>query len=155
MNWYIKKFSELSTNELYKILQERVNIFVVEQNCPYPEIDGKDLESYHLFVEKDDRVIAYTRLLPAGLAYQQASIGRVLVIESFRNTGLGKDIMEKSIEFLTDQLQEKEIKIQAQEYALKFYESFDFKAVSDVYPEDDIPHVDMVRKSDDTQINNC
>lgn len=150
MNWYIKRFSELSTNELYKILQERVNIFVVEQNCPYPEIDGKDLESYHLFVEKGDRVIAYTRLLPAGLAYQQASIGRVLVVESFRNTGLGKDIMEKSIEFLTDQLQEKEIKIQAQEYALKFYESFGFKAVSDVYPEDDIPHVDMVRKSEDT-----
>lgn len=149
MNWYIKKFTELSTNELYKILQERVNVFVVEQNCPYPEMDGKDPQSYHLFVEEDDKIIAYTRLLPAGLAYQQASIGRVLVNEHFRNTGLGKQIMDKSIEFLTDQLQEKEIKIQAQEYALKFYESFGFKAVSDVYPEDNIPHVDMVIKSRD------
>ncbi|WP_280770282.1 GNAT family N-acetyltransferase [Salipaludibacillus daqingensis] len=144
MEWYIKRFEELSTSELYKILQERVNVFVVEQNCPYPEVDGKDPKAYHLYVKKEEKVIAYTRLLPAGVAYEQASIGRVLVEQSYRNTGLGRDIMNKSIEFLTTELREHAIKIQAQEYALKFYESFGFRAVSDVYLEDDIPHVDMV-----------
>ncbi|PYZ92300.1 GNAT family N-acetyltransferase [Salipaludibacillus keqinensis] len=144
MNWHIKKFNELTTDELYSILRERVNVFVVEQNCPYPEIDGKDSQSYHLFVREKGKIIAYTRLLPAGISYSQASIGRVLVIEEYRNTGLGKKIMKRSIDYLHQELKENEIKIQAQEYALQFYESFGFKPVSKVYLEDDIPHVDMV-----------
>ncbi|WP_416148832.1 GNAT family N-acetyltransferase [Salipaludibacillus sp. HK11] len=144
MNFYIKEFEELSTHQLYKILQERINVFVVEQNCAYPEVDGKDPQSYHLFAEENNDIVAYTRLLPAGVAYRQASIGRVLVIEPLRKTGLGKEIMERSIAFLSEQLLEKEIKIQAQEYALRFYQSFGFEPISEVYLEDDIPHLDMV-----------
>ncbi|MCE7791589.1 GNAT family N-acetyltransferase [Salipaludibacillus sp. CUR1] len=146
MDWYIKKFEELTANELYALLRERVNVFVVEQNCPYPEVDDKDQASYHLYAKKNGEVVAYTRLLPAGVSYEQASIGRVLVKESCRKTGLGRELMERSMDFLKNHLKEKEVKLQAQEYAMHFYGSFGFKPVSEVYLEDDIPHVDMVWK---------
>ncbi|RKL66208.1 GNAT family N-acetyltransferase [Salipaludibacillus neizhouensis] len=145
MDWYIKKFHDLTTLELYQILHERVNVFVVEQECPYPEIDNKDQDSYHLFAKENDEIITYARLLPLGISYEkQASIGRVLVRHDYRNTGLGKKLMERGLEFLKEQLHEKEIKLQAQEYAQKFYASFGFRPISEVYPEDDIPHIDML-----------
>jgi ElaA protein len=146
MDWYIKKFEDLTASELYDLLRERVNVFVVEQNCPYPEVDDKDQSSYHLYAKKNGEVVAYTRLLPAGVSYEQAAIGRVLVKESWRKTGLGRELMERSMDFFKNQLKEKEIKLQAQEYAMDFYGSFGFKPVSEVYLEDDIPHVDMVWK---------
>lgn len=146
MNWIIKTFSELTTDELYKILQLRNEVFIVEQECPYQDIDGKDNESYHIFLEKDNEVIAYSRILKKGISYEQASIGRVIVKKDYRGGNIAKDMLLKSISFIENSLHEKEIKIQAQAYLDKFYSSLGFKKISDVYLEDNIPHMDMLYK---------
>lgn len=146
MNWIIKTFSELTTDELYKILQLRNEVFIVEQECPYQDIDGKDNESYHIFLEKDNEVIAYSRILKKGISYEQASIGRVIVKKDYRGGNIAKDMLLKSISFIENSLHEKEIKIQAQAYLDKFYSSLRFKKISDVYLEDNIPHMDMLYK---------
>lgn len=144
MQWHLKSFEQLSADEIYRILQERVGVFMLEQNCLYPEIDGKDPQCMHLFAEKDGQIAAYARLLPPGVAYTQASIGRVLVHEAFRGQGLAQELLTRAIAFLTEESGEKEIKIQAQHYLEKFYGSFGFSPISEVYPEDGIPHVDML-----------
>lgn len=142
--WYIKAFHELSTKELYAILQVRTDVFVVEQNCPYLEVDGKDLHSFHLYKEVNGHIMAYLRILPPGVSYEQSSIGRVLVAKTHRRQGLGYELVQKGIDFIHYELHEHEIKIQAQHYLRAFYASFGFQAVSDVYLEDDIPHLDMI-----------
>ncbi len=144
MNWKIKTFNELSNVELYTILNERTAVFVVEQNCPYLEVDGKDIESYHLFAEKEGEIVVYARLLPAGISYTQASIGRVLVKKDYRGQGHAQDLLNKAIAFIHDELKEPAIKIQAQSHLEKFYASFGFKSISSEYLEDDIPHIDML-----------
>jgi len=144
--WYLKAFDELSTKELYAILKERTNVFVVEQNCPYLEVDGKDEASYHLFKEVNGDIAAYLRILPPGVSYTESSIGRVLVKKEYRGQGLAYEMMQKGIDFIHNELQHRDIKIQAQDYLRAFYGSFGFKAVSDVYLEDNIPHIDMVMK---------
>lgn len=145
--WSIKKFDELSTKELYAILKERTDVFVVEQACPYPEVDGKDLASYHLYKEQDGEIVAYLRVLPAGVSYDEASIGRVLVKKDYRGQGLAQQLLENALRFLEDELHETTIKIQAQDYLRKFYGSFGFEVISETYLEDDIPHVDMLKKA--------
>ncbi|MBU9711413.1 GNAT family N-acetyltransferase [Evansella tamaricis] len=147
MGWNIRTFGELTTEELYKILMERVSIFVVEQECPYPEIDGKDELALHLFLEKDGKIAAYARLFKGGDYYEEASIGRILVKDSFRKTGLGKDLLSRAISIIQDEWKEKEIKIQAQNYLRDFYSSFGFRPITEIYLEDNIPHVDMVLKN--------
>ncbi|CAM3835978.1 GNAT family N-acetyltransferase [Alkalicoccus chagannorensis] len=142
--WYERAFGDLTTAQLYDILKARVDVFVVEQECAYPEIDGKDERSIHLFVQDSDGTAAYARLVPAGIGYAEPSIGRVLVRKSLRGTGLGREVMRRAVE-LMDEQGEPVITIQAQNYAKAFYESFGFEAVSEVYLEDDIPHVDMKR----------
>jgi len=122
-----------------------VNVFVLEQACLYPEVDGKDPQCYHLFAEKDGDIAAYCRLLPPGVAYDQASIGRVLVGNDYRGQGLAQELMQRAVGFLTEELGETQIKIQAQHYLEKFYGTFGFEPISEVYPEDGIPHVDMLR----------
>lgn len=144
MQWHLKSFEQLSGDEVYRILQARVSVFMLEQNCLYPEIDGKDGQSHHLFAEQNGQIAAYCRLLPPGLSYPQASIGRVLVADDFRGGGLARELMTRAIAFLVEELGEREIKIQAQHYLENFYGSFGFRAISDVYPEDGIPHVDML-----------
>ncbi|MEW4369360.1 GNAT family N-acetyltransferase [Paenibacillus kandeliae] len=144
MTWYIKHFNELNTTELYCILKERTDIFVVEQNCPYPEVDGKDIHCYHLFKWEDEQIVAYARLLPPGIAYTQASIGRVIVKASHRGQGLAGDLFARAIHYIQQQLNETEIKIQAQEYLCTFYGSYGFEPISESYLEDGIPHVDML-----------
>ncbi|PTL37574.1 GNAT family N-acetyltransferase [Alkalicoccus saliphilus] len=143
MKWHIKKFEDFSPEELYRILQIRVEVFVVEQNCPYPEIDGKDKDCWHLYAEEHGEILAYARLLPPGLSYEEAAIGRVLVAEVYRGSGLGKELMEQSVAFLNDKMNYSSIRLQAQEYAEKFYSSFGFQRISETYLEDNIPHVDM------------
>lgn len=145
VNWHIKTFNELTSDELYRILQVRVDIFVVEQNCPYPEVDGKDRNCWHIFAEKNEEILAYTRLLPPGLSYKEAAVGRVLVKKEYRGTGMGRELMTRSVDFLNKTLDEPEIRLQAQEYAENFYGSFGFERISETYLEDDIPHVDMKR----------
>ncbi|MGD6832871.1 GNAT family N-acetyltransferase [Sutcliffiella halmapala] len=144
MTWYIKRFDDLSNMELYNILKERTSVFVVEQNCPYPEVDGKDPQSSHLFKEEYGEIIAYLRVLPPGVSYKEASIGRVLVKKEFRGQGLAVELLRRGLDFIHDELKEDIVKIQAQDYLRKFYGSFGFKAITETYLEDDIPHVDML-----------
>ncbi|MED4038481.1 GNAT family N-acetyltransferase [Niallia taxi] len=144
MNWTIKAFNELTANEVYTILQERTAVFVVEQNCPYLEVDGKDIQSFHLLAEKNGEIAAYCRVLPAGISYEKASIGRVLVKKEYRGHGLAYELLNKAIAFIRDELKEPAIQISAQSHLEKFYASFGFQATSNEYLEDDIPHIDML-----------
>ncbi|URZ04678.1 GNAT family N-acetyltransferase [Clostridium felsineum] len=146
MNLRIKKFNQLSVEELYKILALRNKIFIVEQKCSYLDCDNKDLKSYHLFYEENGEIIAYLRILEKGISYDEISIGRVAVKKEYRGKGIAKEMLLKAIEFIELDLMEDTIKIQAQAYLLDFYSSLGFKAVSEKYPEDDIPHIDMLYK---------
>ncbi|MEB1809326.1 MAG: GNAT family N-acetyltransferase [Bacillaceae bacterium] len=149
MEWKLKTFEELTNLEVYNILKERTNVFVVEQNCPYEEVDGYDLVSHHLFKEFNGEVVAYLRILPKHTKYKECSIGRVIVKKEFRGTGLAKEMLKRAITIIENDLNDTEIKIQAQQYLEHFYGSFGFKTISDVYLEDDIPHIDMIYKSSD------
>ncbi|MHA7136642.1 GNAT family N-acetyltransferase [Rossellomorea arthrocnemi] len=144
MNWKLKSFNELSTHELYGILQVRTQVFVVEQECPYLEVDGKDLHSYHLYKEENGEMVAYARLLPTGVSYKEASIGRVLVKDDHRSKGLASELVRRGLDFIHDELGERTVKIQAQEYLREFYGSYGFKAITDTYLDDGIPHIDMI-----------
>ncbi|MGE1143274.1 GNAT family N-acetyltransferase [Bacillus pumilus] len=144
VNWTCETFEELTKEDLYLILMERVNVFVVEQTCPYPEIDHRDQEALHLMAKEDGTIVAYCRIFQSGIIYEEASIGRVLVTQAGRKKGYGKMLLSKALEKLSE-LGETSVKIQAQAYLKSFYESFGFKAVSDCYEEDGIPHLDMVK----------
>lgn len=146
MNWKIKKFNELNIEEIYKILALRNEIFIVEQECPYLDCDDKDLNSYHLFLRENGEIVSYLRILEKGVSYDEISIGRVAVKKSYRGKGISRKMMQKAIEFIENNLSENTIKIQAQAYLLDFYSSLGFKAVSDEYLEDNIPHIDMIYK---------
>ncbi len=146
MNWTIKKFKELNVEEIYKILALRNEIFIVEQECPYLDCDDKDLNSYHLFLKENGEVVAYLRILEKGISYDEISIGRVAVKKNYRGKGISRKMMLKAIEFVENNLNEDTIKIQAQAYLLNFYSSLGFKAVSQEYLEDNIPHIDMLYK---------
>jgi ElaA protein len=146
MNFTLKTFQQLTNIELYNILKERTEVFVVEQNCPYPEVDGKDVQSYHLFREEKGEIIAYLRILPPGVSYEELSIGRVLVKKAYRGQKLAQQLMTEALHFIHNELKEPTVKIQAQEYLSQFYESFGFEAISEVYLEDNIPHIDMILK---------
>ncbi|MGC6568652.1 GNAT family N-acetyltransferase [Streptococcus sp. VTCC 12886] len=144
MQLEIKAFDQLSLQELYTILTIRTNVFVVEQACPYPELDGKDPNCLHLLGTINGELVAYLRILPAGLRYDEVSIGRVVVKPSHRGKGLGRLMMEQAIHCITNEWKESQIKIGAQAYLEKFYQSLGFEPVSEVYLEDDIPHLDML-----------
>lgn len=144
MQWEMKAFDQLSLQELYAILTLRVDVFVVEQTCPYPEVDGKDPNCLHLLGTDNGELVAYLRILPAGLSYDEVSIGRVVIKPSHRGKGLGRPMMEQAIHYITNEWKESQIKIGAQAYLEKFYQSLGFKSVSEVYLEDDIPHLDML-----------
>ncbi|MGL4570582.1 MAG: GNAT family N-acetyltransferase [Clostridium sp.] len=144
MNWIIKTFNELTSEELYKILQLRNEVFILEQECPYQDLDSKDQSSYHLFLKDNDEIIAYLRIIEKGISYDQTSIGRVIVKKDYRGKNIARDMLLTSIGFIEDTLHECEIKIQAQAYLENFYSSLGFKKISDVYLEDNIPHLDMI-----------
>ncbi len=139
----VKRFKELSVDELYKILALRAEVFVVEQNCVYNDIDGKDLKSTHMWIQEKGRIVAYIRLVDRGVSYNEASIGRVVVAKEERGKGLAKKIVKEGIKYLTERSAEKKITIGAQEYLKTFYQSLGFVEISDVYDEDGIPHLDM------------
>lgn len=143
--WKIKNFDELSANELYKILKARVDVFVVEQNCPYPELDNYDKKAIHLWAEQDDEVLAYCRIFKPEIKYNEASIGRVLTNQNFRNLKLGKTLMTFAINTVEARFHTSEIRISAQDYLLKFYGNFGFTDTGKKYLEDDIPHTEMLR----------
>jgi len=147
IKWILKKFDELTPFELYSILQLRNEVFVVEQNCVYQDADNKDQVSYHFMAWQNDKLIAYTRLLPKGVAYNDyVSIGRVVTSPSARRTGIGKELIKNSIVQLNNLFGSVSIKIGAQIYLKNFYAEFDFQQTSDVYFEDGIEHVEMIKK---------
>ena len=148
MKWKIKTFNELTTTELYEILRIRAEVFVVEQSCVYQDLDLKDKKAYHLFLEDNDEVVAYLRILEKDVSYPEISIGRVLVKEEYRGRGLARKLMQKAVSFIEEVLREKEIRISAQKYLLKFYKSLGFTVVSEVYLEDGIEHVEMLYSVD-------
>ena len=145
INWTCKAFNSLTPGELYSLLQLRNEVFVVEQNCVYQDCDDKDRQSHHFMGWQQNKLVAYTRLLPAGAAYEEISIGRVATSPTVRNTGIGKELMVRSIEKLHELFGESPIKIGAQLYLKKFYESLGFIQCSDVYLEDGIEHIKMTR----------
>ncbi|MEJ6675791.1 MAG: GNAT family N-acetyltransferase [Polaribacter sp.] len=145
MNFITKKFSELNTTELYEILQLRSEVFVVEQDCVYQDIDFKDQKSLHVFGYKKDKIIAYTRIFKPGDYFDKASIGRVLVVASERKHGFGHDLMKASIRAIKIHFKVKEITISAQKYLKKFYEAHQFTQIGNEYLEDGIPHIRMDR----------
>ncbi|MEI2739436.1 MAG: GNAT family N-acetyltransferase [Chitinophagaceae bacterium] len=145
MKWVLKKFDDLTPAELYAIIQLRNEVFVVEQTCAYQDADNKDLSCHHLMGWKDNKLVAYSRILPPGLAYREPSIGRVVTSPSARGGGIGHKLMEKSIEKLYSLYGINPIKIGAQFYLLKFYTSLGFQQTSDIYLEDNIQHIEMVK----------
>jgi ElaA protein len=143
MNFIIKKFLELNTTELYEILQLRSEVFVVEQDCVYQDIDFKDQNALHVFGYKNNKIVAYTRIFKSGDYFDNASIGRVLVVASERKYGFGHDLMKASITAINTHFKVTEITISAQKYLKKFYESHRFIQVGKEYLEDGIPHIRM------------
>lgn len=145
MEFQCLSFSELSSDELYEIIALRVAIFVVEQDCPYQDLDGKDQKALHCVARKDGELVAYTRLLPQGLQYEQyAAIGRVVTAQSVRGQGAGKKIMTYSIEQCQAHFPNQAIKISAQSHLDKFYGGLGFQSTGDNYLEDGIPHQAMI-----------
>ena len=142
----IKAFYELTLDELYALLKLRSEVFVVEQNCVFLDMDDKDQKCYHVMVFEEEELVAYSRLVPAGVSYSEAAIGRVITASSVRGKGLGKKVMELSIEACQKLYGSGPIRLGAQTYALGFYASLGFVAEGDTYDEDGIEHIEMVRK---------
>ena len=145
MNFITKSFSELNTTELYAILQLRSEVFVVEQDCVYQDVDFKDQKALHVFGIKNDKIVAYTRIFKPGDYFDNASIGRVVVAVSERKFGFGHDLMKASIKAIKDHFKVDKITISAQKYLKKFYETHHFIQVGEEYLEDGIPHIRMDR----------
>lgn len=139
----IKHFNELTNRELYEILRARAGIFVVEQNCPYQDLDGKDLSAYHVFLSERGEIKAYVRVLNRGVSFEEVSIGRVITTE--RKKGYGAVVMKEGIRVAKEKFGADKIRIGAQIQAEGFYEKLGFKPISgSEYLEDGIPHIEMV-----------
>ncbi|WHP47200.1 GNAT family N-acetyltransferase [Mannheimia bovis] len=141
INWQAKTFGQLSTQELFEIYKLRTAVFVVEQNCPYQEVDDKDLQAVHFFAKNAKNLTAYCRLIPAD---DGVHIGRVLVVKEARGSGLARELVQNAMDYCREHFPTQPVHVQAQTYLQGFYESFGFKDVSGVYLEDGIPHLDMV-----------
>jgi ElaA protein len=146
ITWTVKKFEHLSPGELYAILRLRSEVFVVEQTCVFQDMDNKDQPSYHLMGWENEKLLAYARLVPPGISYEQSSIGRIVTSPVSRGNGNGKSLVEKSIDEMENLFGKAPIRIGAQLYLKKFYHSFGFEQSSDVYDEDGIDHIEMIRQ---------
>ncbi len=159
IHWVWKAFDELTLYELYEILKIRQAVFAVEQECVYQDADDNDQHSWHLFAISDDgsnqrnheNVQAYLRVVPPGLKYKDASLGRVMTINEGRGQGLGKQLLEIAMQKISEHLPEHDVRISAQLYLKKFYMDFGFVVVSEQYLEDGIPHIEMLAKAEQTQ----
>ena len=149
--WECKHFNELNIGDLYAILQLRIEVFIVEQNCVFQDCDDKDQESFHLTGWYQNKLIAYTRIMPPGLSYNEASIGRVITSSAVRRKNIGKELMTRSIEKVYELFGKKPIMIGAQLYLKNFYELLGFKQYSDIYLEDGIEHIKMLQNPKEIQ----
>lgn len=143
-HWSLKPFQALTPEELYQLLRLRSQVFVVEQECVFLDLDNKDQQCLHLMGWSNKQITAYARLLPPGLSYDEASIGRVVSSPDARRQGLGKNLMATAIAECTRIFGQQDIRIGAQLYLKEFYASFGFRQVSDTYLEDDILHIEMI-----------
>lgn len=141
----VKNFQDLSLRELYDVLQLRSEVFVVEQDCVYQDIDGKDADALHVLGFKNGKIVAYTRCFRPGYYFDEAAIGRVIVRESERKYGYGHEIMIASDEAVKNHFETSNIKLSAQQYLIKFYESHGYKTLGEGYLEDGIPHIAMIK----------
>jgi ElaA protein len=146
LEWKIKRFEALSTRELYDLLQLRAEVFIVEQNCVYQDIDGKDEKALHLIGQDNGKTVAYARLFKPRDYFEEASIGRVVVNEKSRSKKLGHILMREAIQIIETHFEETKITISAQLYLKRFYESHGFIQTSEMYLEDDIPHIQMKKE---------
>lgn len=144
ISWNVKPFDQLAPHEVYAALQLRNEVFVVEQNCVFQDADNKDQSSYHLFGWDGDLLAAYTRLVPAGISYVEPSIGRVVISPMRRSLGMGRELMIRSIDHVYNIWGKENIRIGAQLYLKKFYESLGFQQSSEIYLEDGIEHIEML-----------
>lgn len=142
MELVIKHFNELTNSELYDILKVRVDVFVVEQECPYPEIDGKDNNAYHIFLRDENGIAAYLRVLKNGVSFPEPALGRILTTR--RGEGLGARIVREGIAFAKEKLHADKIRIEAQLYARGFYEKLGFRQCSEPFMDDGIEHIEMI-----------
>ena len=142
----VKKFSELSIEELYQILRLRSEVFVVEQDCVYQDLDNKDQISVHIFIKEKNEIVAYTRIFKSGDYYKNPSIGRVVVAKKDRGKELGKKIMISSIDYIQENLKGDKIELSAQKYLDKFYKDLGFYKIGEDYLEDGIPHQRMIKE---------
>jgi ElaA protein len=139
--WHDRSFAELTVAELYSIVELRERVFIVEQKCAYLDADGADRVSRHLWATRDDAIVAYLRLVPAGVKFAEVSIGRVVIAPEARRTGLGRELMQRGCAAAGSVA----IRIGAQAYLQRFYTDLGFETVSDLYVEDGIPHYEMLR----------
>lgn len=145
MHVKIVTFEELSLHELYKVLQLRSEVFVVEQDCVYQDIDGKDQKALHVLGLDAGELVAYTRIFPPGFYFEEAAIGRVVVQENHRKNSYGHEILKASIKGIEEKFHTGKIKLSAQTYLTKFYESHGFQQIGKGYLEDGIPHIAMIK----------
>ena len=149
LNWIVKKFDALTPYELYNIMWLRNEVFVVEQNCVYQDADYKDQKGWHLMgVDEHGKLMAYVRLLPPGVSYKEPSIGRVVTNPVARGKGAGRELMHEAIHQCGQLFGKLDIKIGAQFYLVDFYSSLGFKQTSEIYLEDNIEHIEMIRNSE-------
>ena len=144
--WKIKEFDELTLKELYEITRSRFEVFVQEQKiiCE-EELDGVDDKCIHIFLEESQKVVAYCRIVPKGINYENISIGRVLVLKQFRRKGIAQEMLKVTVKYIKSNFQENKIVLSSQLYAKELYESVGFIATSDVYEEAEIPHIKMYK----------
>lgn len=144
LQWQTKTFDELTVRELYRILQLRMEVFIVEQQCAFLDADDNDQKAWHLCGWKENELVAYSRLFPPGIIYPEASIGRVADARQIRGKGIGKTLVQHAIHTVYQLFGSGPIRIGAQLYLKNFYESFGFLADSDIYLEDNIEHIKMI-----------
>jgi len=149
IEWQWSPLTDLPAHRLYAVLAARVEVFVVEQNCPYQDLDGLDLDALHLIGWSGEAVAAYLRVLDPGTRFAEPSLGRILTTAPFRGTGAGRLLMKRALELTDGKFPMQSIRISAQAHLQRFYGSFGFVTDSDQYLEDGIPHVEMLREAGD------
>ena len=140
----IKSFEELNKAELYQIIQLRIAVFIVEQDCPYPDLDDMDQDAQHMWIEDSGEIVCYLRVNPAGSRFEEPSLGRIVTKKSHRNHGLAEMLIKKAIDLVCEK-ESRAIRISAQCYLEKYYEKFGFIKASEEYLEDNIPHIEMLK----------
>ena len=139
----IKSFEELNKTELYQIAQLRIAVFIVEQDCPYPDLDDMDQESLHVWIRDGNEIVSYLRITPPGLRFVEPSLGRIVTKQNYRSKGFAENLIKQAINYIYAEKPEA-IRISAQSYLEKYYEKFGFFKASDEYLEDNIPHIEML-----------